>query len=113
MAKKIREDEFNTGDSVDQILKDISTEISWTKRKKELFHDLNQRLEVEKYVIFHGDFRTYALQNKGASAIYQIPLDQRGTLKTYAGKTIRLICLDYSDRWPGYSGRKFALKAIN
>ena len=113
MATKIGPDSFNVGDAIDDILREISNTVSWTKRKRELFTQLNQCLEAEKYIIFHSDFRTYGLQTKGSSAIYSVPDDQRGTLKEYAGKKARIICLDYSDRWPGYSGRKFAAKAIS
>ena len=112
MATKIGPDNFNVGDPIDEILREISISISWTKRKRELFTQLNQSLIKEQYILFHSDFRTYDLQTKGSSAIYSVPDDQRGTLKEYAGKKVRIICLDYSDRWPGYSGRKFAAKAI-
>ncbi len=113
MATEICPDTFKVGDSIDEILREISLTTSWNKRKRKLFELLNQALVTEKYRIFHSDFRTYDLQKKGSSAIYLVPDDQRGTLKEYAGKKVRIICLDYSDRWPGYSGRKFAAKAID
>jgi hypothetical protein len=113
MATRIPDDPFSPDDNVAQVLAYISREPVWNNNKKKLLQQLRESILKDNYLIFHSDFRVYKLQNKGTSGTYNIPLNQRGALKKFRGKRIRLICLDYSDRWRGYAGREFAAKNLD
>lgn len=100
-------------DVVQHIIDEIAKHPTWTTVRISAFDRLCKLLEDEKYIFFDGDFRSYGLQTKGASALYRVPLGQRGALKPFAGKCARVICVGYSMNWPGYSGRQFAAGEVH
>jgi hypothetical protein len=77
---------------------------TWDAEAKEIFKDIEKICERKKYKKFSGDFRDYHLTRKGQSAIYVVPLNQRGSLEVFKGKRVRLICLG---GWDSYAGRWF------
>ena len=96
---------------VDDIQKELDRFYSFsngTTQSKETYESIMLLLQAEKYIFFKSDFRTYALQTKCEAAIYKVPQNVRGNLKPYASKTVRVICIGYSERWPQYAQRRFA-----
>ncbi len=93
---KLEKDEYSADDAASPILKQLDEIATWTKKKLEIFETLLAVIKDEKYIQFSGDFRTYDLQTKGAYAIYQIPIDQRGNQRPLAGKKVRIICIGYN-----------------
>jgi hypothetical protein len=54
--------------------------------------------------------RDYLLYGSGNSCLLDVPLKQKGALKKFAGKRIRLVCGGKSNR---YSGRFYYAKPIS
>jgi len=101
--------EDNLTDEVGKCLKEFSKIKTWTKKKIELFDAFEDMVRREKYLCFRGDFRDYHLPRKGQHCLYDVPLNQRGSLKVYAGKKIRLVC---GGKWNLREGRIFYAKRI-
>jgi hypothetical protein len=91
-------------DEIGKRLREIRSIPTWTKRKFELFDEFQRTAKQEGYVLFAADARDYFLFRNGRSCLFDIPLNQRGALRKFAGKRIRLICSGKSDQ---YSGRYF------
>lgn len=74
----------------------ISREL-WTnhKTKKELLSVITRLKE---------------LQRKGQSAVYRVPLGQRGALAAHAERYVHIVCIDRTDN---YSGRLFAFSEVS
>ena len=85
----------------------------WSGTRKKAFDRLHGLLIESNGVIFNGDFRTYELQTKGSSAVFRIPDGQRGNLYRFKGQLVLIICIDYAEKWPSWSGRKFAAVPVN
>lgn len=90
----------------------IGTSATWTGDVKKTFDLLKKELARKKYAEFAGDCRTYGLQTKGSAAIYLVPEGQTGKLKSFAGKRVRIVCLGPLEKWPGYSGRRYAVGVV-
>jgi hypothetical protein len=96
-------------DEVGLCLRELHTHKTWTTEKIQLFNQLMQLTTKNGYVRFKGDFRDYHLERKGQSCIYVIPENQRGALKTFRGKRVRLICELATDR---YAGKFFLVNSV-
>ena len=83
---------------------------TWTKRKFELFAEFQRLAKQKRYFLFTADGRDYLLYKSGNSCIFDVPANQRGALKKFAGRRIRLVCGGKSDR---YSGRYYYAKQIS
>jgi hypothetical protein len=101
--------EDNLDDEVGRCLRNLHLNRTWTAEKKRLFAQLEVLTKRERYLLFTGDYRDYHLERKGQSCIYAVPLSQRGALKIYRGKHVRLICVG---SWDQYAGRFFQAKPV-
>lgn len=101
--------EDNLNDEVGLSLRNLHLNRTWTAEKNRLFVQLEDLTKREKYLMFTGDYRDYHLERKGQSCIYDVPLSQRGALKIFRGKHIRLIC---GGSWDQYAGRFFLAKPV-
>jgi hypothetical protein len=70
----------------------------------------NGILGRKRYVLFTADVRDYQLYGSGNSCLLDVPRNQKGALKRFAGKQIRLVCGGKSNR---YSGRYYFAKPVN
>lgn len=102
------EDDLN--DDVGRCLRALHAHPTWTAAKAAAFRHLEEVAAQEGYLRFTGDFRSYHLERKGESCLYDIPMGQRGALQPFCGKRVRLIC---AGGWDPYAGRYFLAKAIN
>jgi hypothetical protein len=107
--KLIDQIEDSLEDEIGLCLRRLHATPTWTTVKSELFEQLMGLAKRERYMRFTGDFRDYHLERKGQSCLYDVPLGQRGALKKFRGKRIRLIC---AGAWDQYAGRFFLAKTI-
>jgi UDP-2,3-diacylglucosamine pyrophosphatase LpxH len=77
---------------------------TWDAEAKQLFKKIERLCQRKKFIFFTGDFRDYHLTRKGQSAIYDVPMNQRGKLEKFRGKRVRVICMG---GWDSYAGRWF------
>lgn len=96
-------------DEIGPCLRRLHATPTWTTVKSQLFEQLMCLTKRERYMRFTGDFRDYHLERKGQSCLYDVPLGQRGALKKFRGKRIRLIC---EGAWDQYAGRFFLAKVV-
>jgi hypothetical protein len=93
-----------------QEFKFVAAPYNWTKEKSVAFKALVQSLRKDGYRNFTSSVKTIGLQRKGESAIYRVPVGQRGSLAGYAGKYVHIVCIDRTD---DYSGRIFAVSEVS
>lgn len=98
---------------INELLKIASAGPNWTAARKKAFDRLNRLLEEINSVFFNGHCETYGLQTKGSSAVFRVPVGQRGNLSRFRGQLVLVICVDYDALWPQFSGRQFAAVPIN
>jgi len=79
-------------DAIGDCLRSLNKIHSWNKAKSKIFDSFLELSIKENYFCFQGDFRDYHLQRKGQHCLYFVPINQRGALKVFAGKKIRLVC---------------------
>jgi endogenous inhibitor of DNA gyrase (YacG/DUF329 family) len=103
---QIRDD---LNDDVGRCLRALHAHPTWTAAKVAAFKHLEEVAAQEGYLRFTGDFRSYHLERKGESCLYDIPMTQRGALQPFCGKRVRLIC---AGGWDPYAGRYFLVKVI-
>lgn len=96
--------------SLAQDLKSFSAPGRWTKWKQEAFSKLVDRLAESGYQRFSSSAVTVGLYRKGQSAIYKVPVRQRGALSSYEGKFVHIVCVARKDN---YSGRIFAVAEVS
>ena len=96
-------------DEIGLCLSEMRSVPTWTAEKFELFEKFKQ-LAKKKYLLFTADVRDYQLYGSCNSCLLDIPFNQRGALKKFAGKRIRLVCGGKSDR---YTGRYYYAKPIS
>ena len=101
--------EDSLDDEVGLCLRKLHANQTWTAVKIKLFEQLIALTKRGRYFRFTGDYRDYHLERKGQSCMYEVPLDQRGALKKFRGKRIRLIC---EGAWNQYAGRFFLAKVV-
>jgi hypothetical protein len=82
-----------SNDDIGQLMNVIRQMPTWTKVKQGLFDDLVELLKKKKYIQFEGDFREYHLTRVGESCLFNVPINRRGHLSIFRGKTIRLVCV--------------------
>ena len=99
----------NLTDDVGLCLQKMRSVSTWTAQKFELFAKFKQLARRMGYVLFTADVRDYLLCGSGNSCLVDVPLNQKGALKRFAGKRIRLVCGGKSNR---YSGRFYCAKAV-
>ena len=99
----------NLTDEVGLCLQKMRSVSTWTAQKFELFAKFKHLARRKRYVLFTADVRDYLLYGSGNSCLVDVPLNQKGALKRFAGKRIRLFCGGKSNR---YSGRFYYAKAV-
>jgi hypothetical protein len=97
-------------DDVGRCLQTLHAHPTWTAAKVAAFKDLEELTARKGYLRFTGDFRSYHLERKGESCLYDIPMTQRGALQPFRGQRVRLIC---AGGWDPYAGRYFLVKAVD
>ncbi len=97
-------------DQVGLCLREMHSIPTWTREKFELFSKFQQLAKQERYFLFKADVRDYHLYGSGSSCLLDVPLNQRGALKKFVGKRIRLVCGGKSNR---YSGRYYYAKLVD
>ncbi len=81
-------------DKVGELLKAILSYPTWTKQKHKLSCDLHDLVEKEGYLIYKTDQRSHLARSiTGQSFLYQVPNSQKGNLKVFRGKRIRILSL--------------------
>lgn len=85
----------------------------WSAVRKQAFDRLHYIIKENGGILFNSDFRTFGLQTKGESAVFRVPNKRITSLAPFRGELVFIICVDYAEKWPQYSGRKFALLRIN
>ena len=98
---------------IKEVLMIASTGKHWSDVRKRAFERLHEIIKESSGILFNGDFRTYGLPTKGASAVFRVPKTQKQNLAAYRGQLVLIICVDYAEKWPGYSGRKLAALPIS
>ena len=96
-------------DKVRSSLTAVNAHATWNGERIALFEGLRQLLIKLKYKRFNSDGRRYHLFRKGQSCLYDVPENQRGFLRAFRKKRIRLICLG---AWDSYSGRTYAVAEV-
>ncbi len=96
-------------DQIGRCLRRVHAIPTWTTVKVSEFEELIRLCEQERYLRFRGDYRDYHLERKGQSCLLDVPENQRGALKIFRGKRVRLIC---EGSWNRYGGRQFLAKQI-
>ncbi len=96
-------------DEVGLCLRNLHAIETWTAQKVKLFDLLEDLTKRGRYFSFTGDYRDYHLERKGQSCLYDVPMSQRGALKIFRGKRVRLIC---AGAWNQYAGRFFLAKPV-
>jgi hypothetical protein len=97
-------------DQVGLCLREMRSIPTWTTRKFELFAKFKRLAKIKRYLLFTADVRDYQLYGSGKSCLFDVPINQRGALKKFAGKRIRLVCGGKSNR---YSGRFYYAKPVD
>jgi hypothetical protein len=64
-----------------------------TEEKRSLLNDIVEMAKKLPHMLFYGDCRNYGVQRVGQSRIFIVPDDQKGNLKPFRGKRIRIVCL--------------------
>ena len=111
MALK-REQQLPDGlcDEIGLCLKEMRSIPTWTTRKFELFATFQQLARQKRYLLFTADVRDYLLYGSGNSCLFDVPVNQKGTLKNFSGKRIRLVC---GGKFGRYSGRYYYAKPVS
>ena len=82
----------------------------WTGEKTAVLEAIFEGLKAAGYHYFSSRVPTMRLQRKGQSAVYRVPLAQRGALAPYRGKLVHIVCLG---RTHHHDGRRFALAELS
>lgn len=95
-------------DEIGLLLKRFHEINSWTTEKHSLFAQIISKVENENYVKFIADSNTTGLSSIGASCLFDIPENQRGSLALFKGLRIRVICISKAK----YSRFNYAAKQL-
>ena len=98
--------------------KDILTAASFGDNHTEIRQQAYDKIEtlITEFNghLFHGDQRTYGgLSKRGSHDVFLVPKTVGKNLKHFRGRLVLVICIGRSDKWPGYSGRKYAALSID
>ncbi len=91
----------NLTDEVGLCLREMRLVPTWTAQKFQRLAKFKQLARRKRYVLFTADVRDYLLYGSGNSYILDVPLNQKGALKRFAGKRIRLVCGGNPNRFRG------------
>jgi hypothetical protein len=83
---------------------------SWTRDKTVAFTAIVEGLMSAGYRSFSSSVATIGLQRKGQSAVYRVPIGQRGALAAHAERYVHIVCIERTDN---YSGRLFAFSEVS
>ena len=100
-------------DEVGLCLREMMSFPTWVKAKFELFERFRRLAKKERYFLFTADVRDYKVSGSGVSCLYQVPSNQRGALRRFRGKYIRLVCGGKSNRCSGRFYYAKPVKLIN
>jgi len=101
--------EDNLYDDISPVLYSLNVRRTWGAEKHNLFIKLEKLLDSERYKGFTGDCRSYHMTRMGQACLYDIPTDQRGFLRRYRDKRVRLVCMG---GWNAYTGRFYRVAAV-
>lgn len=96
-------------DEIGESLRKLNMHLRWTKEKHSIFSEFERLAKKKKYLFFTGDFRDYHIERKGEHCLYDVPVTQKGALKIFCGRRIRLVCGSKSNQ---REGRFFYAKNI-
>lgn len=100
LFNQIERDEFL--DDIGSITRHLLKRKNWNKRSELLKENLIKKLKEKGYYYFIGDPYRYFLGTIGSSVILTVPEQQRGHLKKFRGKRIRLVCVESGRYKRGY-----------
>jgi len=100
--------EDNFKDDISNAISEFLKITTWTEEKRKSYTNMLKIIENEGYINFQGSYKVYHLTKTGDSCLYDVPENQRGVLKIFSGKRIRLICVGSGK----YVLRKFYVKQI-
>ena len=89
-------------DEVSTVLKTMSLESSWSKKKSALRSELVTLLNRKRYLSFEGSSYRYLVSRVGESYLYDVPLYKQGLLKKFKGKRIRIVSIQSGRYKRGY-----------
>jgi hypothetical protein len=81
------------GDDVGLLCRELRSGVNWTAERHEIKKRLVLQLRKDRYVVFSADPRVYGLSRIGESFLLEVSAKQRGHLKPFRGKLIRLVCM--------------------
>jgi len=88
----------NLHDKDCQLIKSLYTCSTNTKEQQWTKKNIIESLKKRGYITYTGDSRAFGgLSTIGMSVIYKVPLDKRGNLQQFKGKTIRICCIGSGD----------------
>ena len=88
---KVIPDDFD--DTIGPFIQKLDKIETVTKEKRLLLIDIVEMAKKLAHILFYGDCRNYGVQRVGQSRIFIVPDDQKGNLKPFRGKRIRIVCL--------------------
>jgi hypothetical protein len=91
-----------SGSEIRDLIHSIGQVPGWTKKKEALYVRLLALMKANRYKCFSGHYLTYHLTRKGQACVYEVPQNQRGALREFAGRRVLLVC---AGGWDGYGGR--------
>lgn len=83
-------------DEVNKLLKKFRRIPTWTKEKRELHKQLVDLLVAKKYKDLWLNISRFPITKIGRSFLYHVPINKRGHLIDYRGKTLRIISIGVS-----------------
>jgi hypothetical protein len=81
-----------------QLIKSLYTCSTNTKEQQWTKKHVIESLKKKGYITYIGDSRAFGgLSTIGMSVLYKVPLDKRGNLQQFRGRTIRICCIGSGD----------------
>lgn len=97
------------GSEIQDLIRAIAEVPGWTAQKEASYERLVTLMEASGYKFFSGHYLTYHLTRKGQACIYQVPHNQRGALREFAGGRALLVC---AGGWNSFGGRLYYACAV-
>ena len=85
-------EEDNIPDEISVARKSFLSHKTWTTEKKLSLERLIHLLKTHKYHELTGSYQSYSLGPIGDSFLYNVPVSQRGHLRAFREKTVRIVC---------------------
>ena len=90
-------------DDVGKLLTAMTAYTTWTKKRRELIAQVDERMKSSRHVSFNSDNRLFLLTRVGQSLLYQVPQNKGGYLRPLRGCLVRLVCVGSGTRsWRSY-----------